>query len=569
MKNNFEDLKTEFILDLDKKKPLPEYPRPLLKRESYLNLNGEWDYAITKSTDLPLHYDGKILVPFPVESELSGVKHLLKSNEYLYYRLKFKFEDNFVKQLVLLHIDAVDQEATVYFNGVVVGNSFNGYVPYTYDVTPFIKRKDENEIIIRVKDALNHKYPYGKQKHHRGGMWYTPCSGIWKTVWMESVYDTYIQNIEITPLKEVINGVHLKMETDGDIKRITVSHKDKILKQYTIDDNELDIVLDNPQLWSPDNPFLYDLRIETENDDIISYFALRKVEIINNKIYLNGKETFCNGLLDQGYFPDGIYTPASYKAYAYDILQMKNLGFNTLRKHIKIEPAMFYYMCDSYGMLVFQDMVNNSHYDFIRDTALPTVFPQIKVGDKLHNRCHNDIFVKAMKEEVKLLKSYPSIILWTIYNEGWGQHNADKMHDLLLELDDTRLIDDTSGWFAQKKNMFESKHIYFREINLDKIKTSKPILISEFGGYSYKVDGHVFNTKKAYGYKQFATQEAFEDGFIELYEKQIIPNKDKLCGTIYTQVSDVEDEINGLLTYDRKILKVDITRVGNTMKKLK
>lgn len=565
MKNKYVNLKTSFADDFNKEAPLQEYPRPNLRRASYLNLNGEWDYAINKTGEFPKVYDGKIVVPYPIESELSGVKRNLKSNEYLFYKLDVFIDKNFRKDIDILHIDGVDQCAEVYLNGVLVGLSNNGYIPYSYDVSKFMVN-GKNEIVVKVKDSLNKKYCYGKQKKKRGGMWYTPCSGIWKSVWLESVAKTYIKKIDIKVLNE-LDGISLHIDTLAKNKLISVQIQDKIIYSINTQENDLIIKLDNPHLWSPEDPFLYDLHIETKEDDVTSYFALRKVEIKNNKIYLNNKRYFCNGVLDQGYFPDGIYTPASYKAYAFDILSMKNLGFNTLRKHIKVEPLYFYYMCDFYGMLVFQDMVNNAPYSFLIDTALPTVIKNLHLGDKVRHKKYNDIFKESMIKTVELLKPFPSIVLWTIYNEGWGQHNSSKMHEVLLSLDDTRLIDDTSGWFEQESNMFKSLHIYFKKIKINE-NIDKPIYISEFGGYSYKVDNHIFNPKHAYGYKFFKTREEFEEGFINLYKNEIIPIKDKLSAIIYTQVSDVEDEINGLLTYDRKVLKVDAKKVSEVMKEL-
>ncbi len=565
--NKFVNLKTEYADTFDKTKPLPEYPRPNLRRENYLNLNGEWDYVICKDNGLkPTKYEGKIVVPYPLESELSGVKRTLKRNEVLYYHLSFNIEKEFIKDIVFLNIDACDQLTEVYFNDVFVGSSKNGYLPIKCDVTPFI-HSGKNKIVVKVKDNLSHRYPYGKQRKNRGGMWYTPCSGIWKTVWMESVPEDYIKNIEITPL-DVINGVHIHLDTDAAVKRIMVFNNKEMLKKYEITENDIDITFDHPMLWSVDAPFLYDLHIETENDDVYSYFALRKIELINGKIHLNGKEIFCNGVLDQGYFPDGLFTPASYKAYAYDILHMKNLGFNTLRKHIKIEPLYFYYLCDCYGMLVFQDMVNNGHYSFMHDTALPTVFKGLKIKDNILHKKDNKVFTNSMIETVNYLKFFPSIILWTIYNEGWGQYKADDMHKLLMLYDNTRLIDDTSGWFSQKENMFNSKHVYFKKVSFDNEKDNKPILLSEFGGYSYRIKDHIFNPHNEYGYKKYKDQKEFEQGIIDLYENEIIPNKDKMVGCIYTQLSDVEDETNGLVTYDRKVIKVDIKRISELMKKL-
>ncbi|MCF0116691.1 MAG: glycoside hydrolase family 2 [Bacilli bacterium] len=559
-------LTTKLHENFNKQEPLMEYPRPQLRRDSYINLNGPWDYKISLKEKEPTVFDGDITVPYCVESFLSGVQAKLKKGQILIYRKRFSLSSDFNKGKVLLHIDGVDQTAKVYLNGYYLGASKNGYIPFTSDITNCLK--EVNTLLIYVKDDLSPKYPYGKQKKKRGGMWYTTVSGIWKTVWLESVPLDYIRNIKITPLK-TLNGIHLSIDSKASNFNITVYNKYNALFSKTTSDKEIDLIIDKPILWSPDNPYLYDLKIETNDDSITSYFALRTIELQGKDILLNGERIFCNGLLDQGYFPDGIYTPASYREYANDILTMKALGFNCLRKHLKVEPLYYYYLCDIYGMLVFQDMVNNSSYHFLEESALPTVLKDFKFNDASFNKNKESrlIFEQSMIDTVNLLYNHPCIILWTIFNEGWGQFNADKMHDKLLELDNTRLIDDTSGWFEQNKNMFKSIHCYYKKFELP--LTDKPVLLTEFGGYSYKIKEHSFNLYKNYGYRTYKDQKAFEDGFVELYEQEIIPVKDKICGCIYTQVSDVEDETNGLFTYDRKILKVDKNRIIELMRKLK
>jgi beta-galactosidase/beta-glucuronidase len=333
------------------------------------------------------------------------------------------------------------------------------------------------------------------------------------------------------------------------------------LGTYPLENGKVTVTPEQPHFWSPEDPYLYDFTVTAGEDTVESYFALRTLEIQKvdgyQRLLLNGKPYFFHGLLDQGYWPDGLLTPPSPDSFVQDILEMKALGFNTLRKHIKVEPEEFYYQCDKLGMVVFQDMVNNGDYQFFRDTALPTVGIQ-RLNDK---RLHRDEktrreFLREMEATVNQLKNHPCICYWTIFNEGWGQFDSDRVFNRFLEVDDTRFVDTTSGWFRRKKSHVDSRHVYFRKV---KVKgKDKPLVLSEFGGYSYKPTGHVFNTEQTYGYGKFADREEFAKAVEALYREQILPAKENgLCAAIYTQVSDVEDETNGLLSYDRKVCKLE------------
>ena len=553
-------LQTSFTKLMNREKPWQDYPRPQLKRDSYYNLNGLWDYRITTSTTLPTEYQGKILVPFPLESSLSGVELRLAETEYLFYHTTFRLPSNFKKDIVFLHFGAVDQEAVVYLNKVEIGRHQGGYLPFSFDITRYLL-SGENELIVRVKDALDTKYPYGKQSKKPRGMWYTPVSGIWQTVWLESVRQGYIEELKITPnIDEKTVAFNFKTEA----KEITIQIFDdnQPLVNKKTEDKTVTISLPEVKLWTPDNPHLYKLIINTKTDQVDSYFAMRKVGIgehHNKKVLLlNNEPYFFNGLLDQGFYPDGLYLPANIDGFIFDILKMKELGFNTLRKHIKVEPLIWYHLCDKLGMIVWQDMVNNSPYSFFHDTILPTLGFQSKNDEKRPIPAENKkIFIDSMKETVSLLYNSPSIVLWTIFNEGWGQFNSVKVTEILRQIDNTRLIDSTSGWFDQKVSDLLSLHIYFKKVRFKKDK--RPIIISEFGGYSYKIPEHSYSLDKTYGYRFFRDEGSFRQAFIELYEKQIIPNIEKgLSAAIYTQVSDVEEETNGILTYDRQICKLDV-----------
>ena len=536
--------------------PWTVYPRPQMKRESYLNLNGQWDFAsVAGAAMLPVDYDRTILVPFCPESRLSGIGEHFPEGQPLYYRRKFTLPEGFNRGRVLLHIGAADQVADVFVNGKEAGHHEGGYEAFSFDITDFLK-EGENALEVICKDDLNNQsYPYGKQvlPEKRGGMWYTPVSGIWQTVWLESVPETYIKSLKI---ENRGYGVTISLEPalEG---MVSVEG----LGEFALKDGKVTLQPENPRLWSPEDPHLYNFTVTAGEDRVESYFAIRSLEIKKvgkyPRLCLNGKPYFFHGLLDQGYWPDGIFTPAAEANYVSDILAMKKLGFNTLRKHIKVEPEEFYYQCDKLGMIVFQDMVNNSDYNFIRDTGLPTVGFQTLPDTNLHkDQLHRSRFLMGMIKTVMQLRNHPSICYWTIFNEAWGQFDSDYVFEEFKKLDDTRFVDATSGWFRRKKSDVDSRHVYFRKVKL-KGDGVRPLVLSEFGGKTYKAEGHVFNPDKSYGYGGCGSLDALKDAVVKLYMDEVLPSvRAGLCAAIYTQVSDVEDEINGLLTYDRKVEKL-------------
>ena len=529
------------------------YPRPQLRRENYINLNGLWDFAVNESPLPPKFYGHQILVPFCPESDLSGIGEHPAENSHLWYRRTFPMPAYPQGGRVLLHIGAADQTLVCYLNRKRVGQHTGGYTNITLDITPYLEA--ENTLELCCQDDLTDKnQPYGKQTLTRGGMWYTPVSGIWQTVWLECVPENAIENLRI---ENRGYGVTISISP---VMEGTVCVEG--LGEFPLQEGKVTICPENPRLWSPEDPYLYSFDIVTKTDKIESYFAIRSLEtkIVEGipRLCLNGKPYFFHGLLDQGYWPDGLFTPASPECYAEDILAMKKLGFNTLRKHIKVEAEEFYYQCDKLGMIVFQDMVNNGDYKFLRDTALPTVGLQKRNDKNMHPDPEGRrIFLETMEATVRQLQNHPCIVYWTVFNEGWGQFDSDNVYRRLRKLDDTRFIDTTSGWFRRKNTDVESLHIYFGPWRRLK-PAKKPLVLSEFGGHTYAVEGHVFNPDKAYGYKTCKTQAEYCQSVAELYRQRIIPMVKKgLCGAIYTQLSDVEDEINGLLTYDRKVCKVD------------
>ena len=544
--------------------PWQVYPRPQMKRENYVNLNGMWDFAISRDPAIPEVYEKSIQVPFCPESLLSGLKMAVEPGSYLFYRRQVKLPGEALRGRVLLHVGAADQLAEVHINGSRAGNHVGGYNSFALDITAWCR--EENEIVIVCYDDLrNRDLPYGKQSLNRGGMWYTPVSGIWQTVWLEWVPEEYIRKLQVEN-----RGDQVRIAVEPPLEGVvTVAG----LGSFPLEHGQTVIRPENPHYWSPEDPWLYEFVVETAQDRVESYFALRTLEVkkVNGllRLCLNGKPYFFHGLLDQGYWPDGIYTPADPACYAQDILAMKQLGFNTLRKHIKVEPEEFYYQCDKLGMVVFQDMVNNSDYSFVRDTALPTV-GVVRIPDrKLHNReSSRRQFLKTMEETVSQLYNHPCILYWTIFNEGWGQFDSDRVYWQLKQLDDTRLIDTTSGWFRGRESDVDSRHIYFSPWSQLK-PSDKPLILSEFGGYTHPVEGHLFNTGNAYGYKTCKSLEQFQRAMEELYRKKVMPAIERgLCGAICTQVSDVEDEINGFLTYDRKVCKGDIPAMAKLAKDL-
>ena len=536
--------------------PWNDYPRPQLRRASFLCLNGMWEF-FRNGEDI-----GPIRVPYPPESQLSGVTASVSPGDKLVYRRKVILPEGFRKDKVLLHFGAVDQQCKVWWNGEAVGEHEGGYLPFSFDITPYLS--EENELRLEVTDPLDHDFPWGKQRADRGGMWYTPISGIWQTVWMESVPRSHIEALRI----------------DADTQAVTITTQggetEKILrcggKRYVYSGDTITIRPEDPHLWSPEDPYLYEFSIEAGEDRIGSYFALRSISIQQvgryARLCLNGRPYFFHGLLDQGYYADGIYLPGSPEGYTFDVKTMKDLGFNTLRKHIKIEPERFYYDCDRLGMVVFQDLVNSGDYHYIIDTVLPNA--GIKKGFRHKASLRRAaIFEQTMYDTLERLHNHPCVLYYTLFNEGWGQYDEQRLYELGKELEPDRIWDATSGWFFNCGSDVLSEHIYFG--SLQRMKADdRPLVLSEFGGYSCGIPGHRFNLDKVYGYKKFTTPTELEDALVKLYREDIIGQVKKgLSASILTQVSDVEDETNGLTTYDRQVVKVSVNAMTTIAKELR
>ena len=561
---------------LDENCILTEYPRPQMRRNSYLNLNGRWEYAITDSDESPRRWDGTILVPFSPESALSGVGRSLQPGQTLWYRREVIVPQGFIPAdgRLLLHFGAVDQEAAVYWNGRLLGRHMGGYNAFTLDATDALGPR--NSLVVRVHDDTDASFhSRGKQKTRRGGIWYTPQSGIWQTVWMEAVPRHYIESLRIVPL------------FDQSAVEVMVRCSQPLQCEATVDGRTVPFTSGEParipmpdfRAWSPEDPYLYDLSVTLGEDRVESYFGMRKVEVRADRggvkrLFLNGEPCFQSGLLDQGYWPDGLYTAPSDEALIYDIQTAKAMGFNLLRKHIKVEPMRWYYHCDRLGMLVWQDMPSGGGKYRFSTITLPLV-------TGIHRRDnHYRAFARAssqgrgeymdeLEEMVGQLFNAPSVVLWVPFNEGWGQFDSTLVMERLRALDPTRPVDPASGWHDQGAGELRSLHVYFKPFRFRRDRRGRALALSEFGGYNLRVDGHCFN-QKDYGYRRLPDAAALWRDFSRLYEREVLPAVARgLCASVYTQLSDVEDELNGLMTYDRRVVKLDADEVRELNERLK
>lgn len=569
-------IKTEWADKVDPQNVLPEYPRPIMERPQWLNLNGLWDYAITKKdAPLPKTFDGKILVPFAIESSLSGVGKTIKADQSLWYERKFQIPEDWKGKNVLLNFGAVDWKAEVFVNGNKIGEHTGGYTPFSFNITKNLK-DGENSLAVRVWDSTGNGLPRGKQLDKPRGIFYTSVSGIWQTVWLEPVSASHISGLKITP---DLDSSSFDIRVDSDDKSATATIKvldnGKVVAQTTAAANKTaNIPVKNPKLWWPKSPFLYDLEITLSNkggeqvDSVKSYAAMRKFSIAKHGRFggvdftLNNKKFFTFGPLDQGWWPDGLYTAPTDEALKFDIQRTKDLGFNSIRKHVKVEPARWYTHCDRLGMVVWQDMPSMFGEG---NGWQPRGFFQ---GEEITvSKKFEETYRKEWKEIMESLHSYPCIAIWVPFNEAWGQFKTKEITEWTKSMDPSRLVNSASGGNYFDCGDIVDSHDYGNPI-MYMFNNQKVNVVGEYGGIGCAVDGHLWVKDKNWGYGKMRSQEEVTKRFVELTNRFIDMTKYGCFGAIYTQTTDVEIEVNGLFTYDRKVLKVDEEKVREVNQKL-
>ena len=571
--------------------PLAEYPRPALRRDSCEILNGPWQYAITQTAEYPAAWQGSILVPYSPEAPASGVGRTLQPGQWLHYHRLFAPPAGEGGR-VLLHFGAVDYACAVQVNGHLAGGHRGGYWPFTLDITDLLNGTGRNSLWVAVQDPTGHgTQARGKQTLKPGGMFYPAQSGIWQTVWLERVPDNYIQTLTVTPdydARTVTVRVHTAKPGGAvNLWAMVRAGGVTIAEDWGSDEADQDgeVTLNIPEEhffpWSPDTPFLYDLTVGTNQgeeagfDTVHSYFALRKWSCAPDahgvlRFCLNDKPILLNGLLDQGYWPEGLYTPPSDAAVERELSEVKALGFNLLRKHAKIEPQRWYYHCDRLGLIVWQDIVNGgSAYNLWFVTYLTNVlqpllrrFPDGKAAYSLLSRAKpagREEYAHELADTVQALRCHPCIACWVPFNEGWGQFDAGKAVQALRALDGTRLVDEASGWFDQGGGDVHSLHNYFYPLRIRPQK--RTVALSEYGGIAWPMPGHE-PPHKTYGYGTAKDRQELTARYKKLQLKTVLPQLEKgLSALVYTQLTDVEDEVNGLFTYDRAAVKPDANAV--------
>ena len=574
---------TAWASKVDPANPLPDYPRPQMVRSNWMNMNGLWQYSILpKSQETePASFQGKILVPFAVESALSGVGKTVGKDSVLWYERSFTLPGNFKNNKVLLQFGAVDWRCNVYVNGKSIGIHEGGYDPFSFDITTAINKKGTQHIAIRVWDPTDEgPQPRGKQEKRPNGIWYTPVTGIWQTVWLEAVPNTYIASTKQTPdIDKQQLTVQAKMENIMPGDEVLVSAwngKDKITEQTIQAGSEAVLSIANPKLWSPQNPFLYDLKVTVMRkgkmiDEVKSYFAMRKISMApdNNgiqRMLLNNQFTFQYGPLDQGWWPDGLYTAPTDEALKFDIEKTKEMGFNLIRKHVKVEPARWYHYCDEIGMLVWQDMPSGDLGN--RWENRPGIYG--RATDKDRTSESEKGYRSEWNEIMQDLYNFPSIVVWVPFNEAWGQFKTKEIVEWTMQKDPSRLVNTASGGNFETVGHIIDLHNYPEPLMPDPTLFGKDriLVLGEFGGLGLPVENHTWQTGNNWGYQTFKNSDDLLKRYTDLMER--IPKliEKGLSAAVYTQTTDVEMEINGFMTYDRKEMKMPVDKLKTIHPKL-
>ncbi|MFT3902201.1 MAG: glycoside hydrolase family 2 TIM barrel-domain containing protein [Niabella sp.] len=557
-----------------------QYPRPQLKREGWMNLNGLWDYAITKKNkQAPAKYDGKILVPFCVESSLSRVKKPFLPDDRLYYRREFTVPSDWKGKDVLLNFDAVDWEAFVWVNGVLIGAHKGAYDRFTFNITPYLNTSGKQEVIVSVDDpSSSGTQPRGKQQLPQQGIWYTPVSGIWQTVWLEAVSkEAWINELKIegdidNGLVKVVPISNRPLRPSYTVKVEVLKDNQPIATENVVVNKQAVLPLKNARLWSPEDPFLYDLRISLLNkqgqvlDQVSSYFGMRKISIGTQNglkyTFLNNKSVFQYGTLDQGWWPDGLHTPPSEEAMVFDIVKTKEMGFNMIRKHIKVEPDLWYYHCDKIGMLVWQDMPSGMAVETSGNEEKPFHLQHVPGGGQdLYRDAESAAqFEWEFRRMIDQHYNSPSIITWVPLNEGWGQYATIRLANNVKALDSTRLVNAVSGWSLRPVGDIHDIHTYETAVRVPPLPTDRASVIGEFGGIGYPVENHLWNPNmRNWGYQTYHSADELLKNYKHKFDQIVEMKKNKgLSAAVYTQTTDVEGEVNGLMTYDRKVIKIPV-----------